>query len=634
MRLGEIGAATLAGMALLAALVAIAAVGGGRALGLLEPAELRLHDWTRARLAAERLAPDVVVIALGDAEFDRWGWPLPDAVLARLIEAAAQVGARAVGVDLFRDRPVGEGLEALRAAMARPGVVGIFGLPRASDPGIAPPLAAPAIERHGFADMPIDDDGLARRALLLVTEAEGVRLSFAFRLVLAAQGEPGLAASPDDPRTLLLGATAVPRLAAGAGAYRSLDDAGYQIMLRFREALPVAEIVPAGTLLEPGGTDVRLRDRVAIIGTTSTVVKDQFLTPLARSGADSLMFGVQLHATAVQQLLDHWRGTLVPLASPAPAMQQAMIAGAALTGGALGVAARGLAAVLALALAPGLAAGAAMAALLAAGHWLPALPVALAAMLAGLLAAGLRGGAERRQHRAVARLFADHLSPTLAEEVWQNRHLILRGGRPEPMRLFATVLFADLAGATAVGGGAAPRAYLDWVGRLLDTVGQVATGHGGFVEKFTGDGVMVVFGAPLPSLTEADHRRDAFRACRCALAMAEAVARLNADGGGLARYRLRVGLHSGEVFGGLIGQGGALRYNVMGDTANVAARLEGFGKQISGTETADCVICLSETALALAGPEARAERVGELRHDDGARRIGVFRLGQVAAAAG
>lgn len=629
-----IGPARLAALALAAAAAACVAVAAARQSALLAAAEFWLHDWMQARLAADGLAPDVAIVALDDAAIAAWGWPLPDAVLARLVDAAVAAGARAVGVDLYRDRPVGEGLPDLAAAMARPGVVGVFALPRADAPGIAPPVAAPAADRHGFADVPIDDDGRARRALLLVSDAGGVALSLAFRLVLVAEGETGLRAAPDDPQVLLLGATAVPRLDGDLGAYRGLDDAGYQIMLQYRHALPVAEIVPARALLDAAGAGERLRGRIVIIGSTSRTVKDQFLTPLARDGADSAMHGVQLHATAVQQLLDHWRGGLAPLAGVSPEAARAMLAAAALLGAAAGAVLRRLVALLLGGPGLALAVGAAMAAALGAGLWLPALPVALAWGAGALLAAALRGADERRQYRAVTRLFADHLSPALAADLWRHRDLILRGGRPEPRRLTATVLFADLAGSTAVGGSAEPRAYLDWVGRLLDTVGRIATEHGGFVEKFTGDGIMVVFGAPLPSGEPAAWRRDALQACRCAEAMAAAVAGLNARGDRLARYRLRIGLHSGPVFGGLIGHSGTLRYNVMGDTVNVAARLEAFGKRVSAAAGADCVICLSGAVAALAVPPAQVSREGVLDHDDGAQTIEVFRLVRVAPEAG
>jgi len=107
----------------------------------------------------------------------------------------------------------------------------------------------------------------------------------------------------------------------------------------------------------------------------------------------------------------------------------------------------------------------------------------------------------------------------------------------------------------------------------FDVLAATVIDHGGIVEKFIGDAVCVLFGAP------AVHEDDPERACTCALAMADAVARLNRDrqaksSEGMRPLELRIGLSTGEVVGGTADQAGKEQYSVTGDAVNTASRLQ------------------------------------------------------------
>jgi class 3 adenylate cyclase len=136
---------------------------------------------------------------------------------------------------------------------------------------------------------------------------------------------------------------------------------------------------------------------------------------------------------------------------------------------------------------------------------------------------------------------------------------------PEERRQ-VTVVFADLSGYTAVAEQMDPEAVKSMVDRALRRLGQEVDRYGGSVDKYIGDNVMAVFGAPVA------HEDDAERAVRAALGMQEAMVGINermgvSHGVNLA---LRVGVNTGEVVAGAIGDG----YTVIGDTVNVAARLQ------------------------------------------------------------
>ena len=134
---------------------------------------------------------------------------------------------------------------------------------------------------------------------------------------------------------------------------------------------------------------------------------------------------------------------------------------------------------------------------------------------------------------------------------------------PEERRL-VTVLFADLSGYTAVAERMDPESVKSLVDRSLRRLGHEVDRHGGSVDKYIGDNVMAVFGAPVA------HEDDPERAVRAGLAMQEAMSDVNAGASEDISFLLRVGINTGEVLAGEVGGG----YTVIGDTVNVASRLQ------------------------------------------------------------
>jgi class 3 adenylate cyclase/tetratricopeptide (TPR) repeat protein len=132
------------------------------------------------------------------------------------------------------------------------------------------------------------------------------------------------------------------------------------------------------------------------------------------------------------------------------------------------------------------------------------------------------------------------------------------------------VLFADLSGYTAVSERMDPEAVKSLVDASLRRLGEEVTRYGGTVDKYIGDNVMAIFGAPVA------HEDDEERAVRAALGMQAAMGEINAQLTARhgASFQLRVGINTGEVLAGAVGDG----YTVIGDTVNVAARLQAAGR--------------------------------------------------------
>ena len=158
-------------------------------------------------------------------------------------------------------------------------------------------------------------------------------------------------------------------------------------------------------------------------------------------------------------------------------------------------------------------------------------------------------------------------------------------------RKLVSVVFADVVGSTAFGSDNDPEAVRSVMGAYFGRMKGIAELHGGTVEKFIGDAVMVVFGVPRL------HDDDAERAVRAALAMRDAMTDLNAELG--VSLAARVGVNSGEAVAGG-GGGGEGQFLVTGDAVNVAARLQqgaDAGEVIVGALTESLTRAAIEYAL-------------------------------------
>ncbi|HEY7400635.1 MAG TPA: adenylate/guanylate cyclase domain-containing protein [Actinomycetota bacterium] len=187
-------------------------------------------------------------------------------------------------------------------------------------------------------------------------------------------------------------------------------------------------------------------------------------------------------------------------------------------------------------------------------------------------------------------------------------------GLMSQQELEVTVLFSDIRGFSTIAERLSAREIADVVGRHLRAMAEVVIDHGGTIDKFQGDAVMAIFGAPDPLV---DH---AARALRCAIEMQRRQAALNAQGWGtdaVPEMGVGIGLNTGVVVAGAIGGGGRLEYTVIGDAVNVAQRVQ------SEAEAGEIVAAATTIAAA---PDIPCEAIG-LRHVKGREEpVEVFRV--------
>jgi adenylate cyclase len=145
---------------------------------------------------------------------------------------------------------------------------------------------------------------------------------------------------------------------------------------------------------------------------------------------------------------------------------------------------------------------------------------------------------------------------------------------------------------------------------------QLVIAYGGIVDDYAGDGLKANFGVPLSRTTEAEIGRDAVNAVNCALAMEREIKRLNTlwQERKLPTANMRIGIFTGSVVAGSLGSTKRLKYTTLGDTVNIASRLESFSENLTGFDFTNraCRVLIGESTLRYLGNQFRTEKVGEL----------------------
>jgi adenylate cyclase len=563
-----------------------------RAAGLLQGAELAAYDAFSAwRAAPPSGSAQVALVQIREEEIAKYGHPLPDAVLARALERIEAAQPRAIGVDLYRVAPGADAprdsWRALAQAAADPRVVFIEKLPEGPQPGVpAPAFAAP--DQIGFSDLPVDDDGVVRRALLYLWDDAGqAASSLPLLLALRFLQADGVALAPDSeqPDHVRLGAASLPPFEPDDGAYVGADAGGYQLLLDWRRAPGSFPRFSLEDVLAGSAPADAFAGRVVVVGTSAPSVKDEFRTA---HSAGRPVDVIEVHAHAVDQLLRLAQGAAAPTRFPGGWGEAAWLLAWSVGGALL---ARRMRAPLALVGLFSLLLASLVAvayALFRAGFWLPVVPPALAAAGSAGLVVAESTRRERAERAVVMDLFGRFVSRGVARELWERRAEFMDGGRPRSQRLVVTAMLSDLKGYTSAAEKMDPTELMSWVNEYMDAMTQVIEAHGGFVDDYSGDGIKANFGVPFAHATPAQVTQDARAAVRCALAMGSELERL------CARWRaegrpdamMRIGLHTGEVIAGSVGSARRMKYTTVGDTVNTAARIESFAKEEFEAEVA------------------------------------------------
>jgi adenylate cyclase len=519
------------------------------------------------RLRPESPPPREILIAgIDNTSFQALGdtWPWPRRYHARLIHRLTKAGARLIVFDVFFGEPSdAEDDRLLSEAIRASGKVVLARVIECTQD--------PLFSRQIILD-PLESLGKGARGLgvsLLTPDADGVMRHF----YLSLAGQRTL---PEVVVRLLQPDLPLPpefsALISYTGPPRHLEIRSYSQMLTDDEA-HLTEMV---------------QGRVVLIGRVVEDVPlaqgqvDAFRTPYS-SGAHSFMSGVEIQGNIIYDLLTGAWGKEL-----APGDRAALHLGVLLTFSLLMVR---------------ISPGASLGLLVALGLsllllswvslcffrvWIPPALLGLGlVLLAGinLFTHHLSGLQEKRWlHQA----FTHYVSQEVVETLLAHPERFELGG----VELEATVMFADLAGFTEISQDMDPRDLVNLLSDYFTPLTDIVLSHTGTLDKYIDSSLMAVWGAPLP---QADHAR---RACQAALAMQRRVTddlRERQDRG-QAFLGLRIGLHTGQVVAGNVGSKERFNYTIMGDTVNLAHRLQEINRHY-GTH-----LILSDATRTLAGP--------------------------------
>ena len=304
------------------------------------------------------------------------------------------------------------------------------------------------------------------------------------------------------------------------------------------------------------------RDSLVVVGVTAAGLHDVFTTPFASGGK---MTGALVHASIIDQVLS---SRFIRPAGRA-ARWGVLLACCLVTGLAftwLPVRWAGAIAALGAALLVG---GAQWK--FRQGLWLPVGGGLVGMALAATGGLAFKYFVEGREKRLVKRLFSRYLSRDVYEQLLANPALAELGGARREM----TVLFCDIRGFTSLTERGAPEAVVAQLNEYFTRMVDVVFAHRGTLDKFVGDLVMALFGAPLDDAEHADH------AVAAALRMVAALEDLNRtwSAEGRSTFGIGIGINSGEMIAGNIGSERIRSYTVIGDAVNLGARLESLNKE-------------------------------------------------------
>jgi adenylate cyclase len=589
---------------------------GARTVGMLEILELvaydsYLHIMNRGATVDDR----VVIVEITEKDIHQLGhWPMTDADMARLIDIVFGQGPRAVGLDIYRDIPVPPGKKDLMKAFLQHNIVSVRKVGDDAHTGVAQPYTTADQQLVGFNDITVDPDGIIRRGLLFLQEGEAVYPSFSLLLAGIYLKGQGITAEPgnDTPDYLKLGKTTFIPLKVNEGGYADIDARGYQYLIDYCGG-PFKKYSLMETLQGhlPSGA---LRDKVVIIGMTAESARDFFFTPVSKNLADGKppVYGVELHGYMTSQLLRAALAGHVSLSGIAEPFKWIWVLLASIVGALIGLHVRAVGRFsLFMMVALFIIAGLSFAAFVA-GLWTPVVPAGLACLVSASLMTAYMSYREKEERGILMRIFSKHVSPSVAEELWLQRDQFMGHGRLLSQKVTATILFTDIKGFTSISEKIEPQALMGWLNEYMEVMTGIVIARGGVVNKYIGDAVMALFGVPIARQSRDEVQQDAISAVTCALDMGKSLADLNRRWreSGLPTVEMRVGIFTGPVVSGCVGSSERMEYTVIGDTVNVASRLESFAKDEVDYEGV-CRIIIGDSTQELIRERFVTREIGE-----------------------
>ena len=563
---------------------------------LLESYELKTYDQLCRLHAADSPASQEIVLIVVDqgslqaAQRQGINWPWPRQMYAPIVQFCALSGARAVAFDVLFTEPSSYGVEDDRllaeslkenghaflpiflSRQERPHsawekeIVKRIALPLRDQSGSTPSAYAssiPPIQNLanssaglGNVAIPPDSDGIYRRLPLVFFYLDHWVPSLGLSLFRHLQGNNAIALEKNGLRS---GEFRIPL--DSQGMFLLSYYSGARDFPRFSAFNVIQSFQAIQEKSKPIYSPQLFRDKIVLVGFTAAGLYDMKPTPIS-----AINPGMSIHATLVANLIHkNFRVRISPAA--------ALILGAGIvlmmsfivmlipTLWKLGL--------ITLVYAGGLFFSVQFA--FRQNIWVDGILLACNLVMAFAMSSAFSYATEGRQRREIKQAFSHYMSDLLIQDLLKNPEKLRLGGEKRVL----TVFFSDLAGFTTLSEKLTPEEVVMLLNRYLTAMTDIILASGGLIDKYEGDAIMAFWGAPLP---QEDH---AVRACMAALENQSRLVELRQEfvRMGLPPVHARIGINTGEMIIGNMGSSQRFDFTVIGDSVNLASRLEGAGKE-------------------------------------------------------
>ena len=588
--------------------------------------DIRAMDYRLIQRGPIEPGPETVIVAIDNQGIEAIGrWPWPRSVMAQLVKKLSDAGPAVTGFDIlfsesselpeplgipgrpgsiddetwrvtqkalrYQDESLATALTRSKSVLGhffnfdpmaenslRPSQIGAYNaligtsqdaglrqIPRSSALRANISSIARAADGSGYFNViPDSGDGFVRRVPLAIAYQSQVALPLSLAV---------LRARDNSTATLRVDRAGVEEVKIGNHSIATAEDG--QMLINYRGPGETFPHVSAVDVLKGSVDPSIFRNKILLVGVTATAVVDVRITPF-----DEVFPGVEIHANVIDNVL---RGDYLRQPRWLVLADIALITILALGLGLILSRFRGVsAAAIAIALLGIYMIGSQ---LFFESQGIP-LSVVYPVLAIGLSYAAISIHhylVEVRERQKMRKALDLYLSPSMAKLVSEQPERLQLGGEKRDM----TVFFSDIRGFTSISEGLAPEELVELLNSYLGGMTDVIFNYDGMLDKYIGDAVMAVWGAPLP---QPDHAQ---RACEAALEMVRKLEELNRSWRerGWPQLEIGVGLNTGPMVFGNMGSSQHLSLTVMGDDVNLGSRLEGLNKLYGTT------MLLSEATL-------------------------------------
>ena len=557
-----------------------------RFFGLLQFGELGAYDAYMRMRPLE--SPDNRIVIVGYNEEDVRALKKPifsDADYAKLLNKLKAMEPKVIGLDVYRDVPMEPGhQELVEVFKSTPNIIGIKKVVGEIQQVTPAPPALEEKKQAGANDLKVDSDKKIRRGYVFVTLQDGKNVgSFASYIVEEYLKNFDISFEVEGNK-VRLGKAVLEPFEPNDGGYVHQDAGGHQIILNYRGPSGYFETVSMMDILEDRVSPDWGRDRIILIGAVTQSFNDLHSTPYSSSLIRNLepMSGVEVHANLISQLISSAIDGRSMIKIWGDTYEWIWIlfwsgVGAAATWKwrtASGASYFSIWKVITIFVAGGILFASTYIAFLW-NWWLPVVPAFLGMITSAVIITAYIARTAQDIRKTFGRYLTDEVVATLLEG---PEGLKLGGERRK-----ITILTSDLRGFTALSERLPPEEVVKILNFYLGSMAEVITNYHGTIDEFMGDGILVLFGAPI------SREDDPIRSVACAIEMQLAMKSVNQQmkEWGLTSLEMGIGINTGEVVVGNIGSLKRTKYGIVGSQVNLTYRIESYttGGQIliSGT---------------------------------------------------